>query len=27
MEDGRIGDKELLMARSYKGYRKICGGV
>jgi len=27
MEDSRAGNEELLVARSYEGYRKICGGV
>ena len=26
MEDYRAGNEELLVARSYKGYKKICGG-
>ena len=27
MEDGRTSDEELLMARSNKRHRKICGEV
>ena len=27
LEDSRVGDEELLVARSNKRCRKICGGV
>ena len=27
MEDSRVGDKKLLVARSNKRHRKICRGV
>jgi len=27
MEDGRIGDEKLLVARDNKRCRKICGGM